>query len=216
MEDFVNFKIDFEDEQINFLITQLSSCYFSNQGVFAKLCFTIYKIRNYFKDSFYQSKQGDYYNFYSLMQAFGFSKTQACSYRQCYENYCHGDSFADVVVKDYYVRFSPAKLIEMLPLSSKMLEAVIDKKIITPDMTCKQIRQKVKELSGKKESDLVTEDLSQLEEKTEEERLAELPQAFDPKETHSYEYFKQFSKEVLINYLFQCEDYIKKISKKGK
>ena len=34
------------------------------------------------------------------------------------------------------------------------------------------------------------------------------------KKTHTYEYFKAMSKEALITCLFQCEDYIKKLTTK--
>lgn len=228
MENFRNNDISFEDLTLNNFVTQLKNCYYNKQNNFAEFCKCIYNIRQCCKDNYYKAKNDVYYDFYSLLESFGIGKTSAKCVCACYERFVYdvfvnGDvpiggldlDIAHVKVKKEYEDYSSSKLFELLPLSEKMLANCLKKKIITADMTVKEIRKKVKELAGQADSDnLVIEDLDNNEEKTLEEQLASLPEAYDPKKYHDLAYFKQFDKATLIDFLFMAEDYIKKLTKK--
>ena len=216
MEEFIDYKeIEFNDQWLNKYINDLKNCYFSNQNVFAKVCFTIHSIWLYCKDNYYLCTKGVYYNSYSLLKLFGFDRKAVSRYKACYSKFCFGSSLDTICLLDRFIGFSSSKLFELLPLANNMIDACLEKQIIKPTMTVKEIRQKVKDLAGKNNpADLVAEDLDKIEEKTLDEQEAELPEAFDPKKTHTYEYFKAMSKEALITCLFQCEDYIKKLTTK--
>ena len=208
-------ELEFDDKELNKLVSDLKNCYVSNQKAFAKVCLTVYKIWSYCKENYYKCKKGIYYNAYSLLKLFGFDSSQVTRYKDCYIRFCEGDFLENVLILPAYFDFSSSKLFELLSLSAEMLDACIEKRIISPNMSVKEIRKIVKSLAGKNSpDDLVAEDLDKIEEKTLDEQEAELPEAFDPKKTHTYEYFKAMSKEALITCLFQCEDYIKKLTTK--
>jgi len=215
---YINNEISTSDEKLNEYILLLKDCFNDNNKNFAKLCCTIHGMYEYAKNLLYKVlKNNEYYGFlniYELLAQFGFSQKSVSRYINCYKKYIIATSPNDASVSPMFEKFSPSKLYAMLPLSYAMIETAIKKQCILPNMTCKEIDKKVKSLAGKDNIDnLVSEDSEKLEEKTPIEEQ-NLPEAFDPKKTHTFEYFNAFSKKELINCLFACEDLIKKLLKK--
>lgn len=219
MENFIKTDLKVTDNYLNTLLSELNDLFESYTNNFAKICFSVNKILHYCDDHSYKTeKENKFYGYLSakdLLMSFGLSARTVERLNRCYERFCASDLMGEVVILHEYRLFSPSKLFELLPLSITITNTCLEKQIIKPTMTVKEIRQKVKELAGKTDpDDLVAEDLDKIEEKTLDEQEAELPEAFDPKKTHTYEYFKAMSKEALITCLFQCEDYIKKLTTK--
>lgn len=220
MENFKTNDIQFEDVKLNSGVILLRNCYYDKQKKFAEFCKVIYNIRQYCKDNYFKAKNNVYYDFYSLLGEFGIGKSLAKYVCSCYERFVYDSAlddnapvgFSRVVIKKEYEGYSSSKLFELLPLSEKMLTICLEKKIITSDMTVKEIRKKVKELSGKTtEDNQVTEDNSISEPEDQEE---ETVYAYDPDERHDLDYFKRFDKATLIDFLFMAEDYILNLKKK--
>lgn len=218
MENFNQVYIKFKDEKLNEKIQELNECYFYNQRAFAKVCYKVYDIYKYCKGNYYDVEEQGYkkkvsYNSTQILALFGFDRKSVSRFINCFKLFITASCINDAEVSPMFSQFSPGKLYEMLPLSYQMLETAVVKGVIRPTMTSKEIRNIVKSLAGKDNFDnLVSEDMEKLEKPTVEEQ--ELPEAFDPKVSHTYEYFKVFSKEELINCLFACEDLIKKLLKK--
>ena len=221
MEEFKKCDLSFseKDNLLKSYIDDLNNFFNETNNNFAGICFTIWRIydncNGYWKTTYINGKYFGQCSAYDILKLFGFNRKAVERYKRCYEQFCQGMTKENICLKALYADFSPSKLFELLPLSISMIDACLDKQIIKTTMTVKEIRQKVKELAGKTDpDDLVAEDLDKIEEKTLDEQEAELPEAFDPKKTHTYEYFKAMTKEALITCLFQCEDYIKKLTTK--
>lgn len=211
MENLKLFDIEFEDVNLNELVKCLNQCFYNKQTQFAKLAFVVYKILNYAGVSTYKrTKTGDYYTSTTLLEAFGFDKSSITKYKQSYEKFCQGTNFDNVSVKTYFIKFSSSKLFELLPLSFETLENVIDKKLITPEMTVKKIREYVKNLKiGNSDCDNVIEDTKNINED-------EIPMAFDSKQEYDYSYFETKTKSQLLNITWDLYKECQKLRKEKK
>ncbi len=207
MENFVyteNGFLDFEDSQLSQMVNCLAHCYNNNQINFAKLCFTIYSIHAYCKNNYWKAKDNEYYNSYKLLAKFGFDKKAVSRYRQSYEKFIQGCVIENVSVKPYFHGFSPSKLFELLPLSYETLETAIDKKVIRPEMTVKEIREYLKTLKeGTDKAETVIEDPVINEE--------EIPLAYNPVQEYEYSYFESKTKNQLLNIVWELQKAYQKL-----
>lgn len=212
-----NFKItnipEFEDEDITRLLHNLVEAFKSNQNVFAKTCEGVYKIWDYFNHTFKNAKDGCYYNSYSLLAKFGFDKKAVSRYKNCYERFCvpAGQS---VRISTMYDDFYPSKLFELLPLTDNTITECINKKIITPDKTVREIRQIVKLINGGEDIDKLVD--KKIETKsTEEIDESEIPPAYDPTKKYEFDYFKSKTKNQLLNMIWELQNAYQKIKRKN-
>lgn len=209
-----NFKlnnVEFEDINFNELIKNLNQCFYNKQINFAKLSFTIYSIVNYAGDNTYKNiTTGQYYTSTTLLEAFGFDKSSITKYKHSFEKFCQGTSIENVFVKTFFINFSPSKLFELLQLSNETLENAINKKLITPEMTVKKIREFVKSLKdGNCDCDNVIEDMKNINEE-------EIPMAFDSKQEYEYSYFETKTKSQLLNIAWELYKECQKLRKDKK
>ena len=207
MDNFIcNTELDFEDERLSTLLFDLRKCFLDNQNNFAKTCDTIYKIWSYCKGNYWKAKDNEYYNSYKLLEKFGFNKQAVSRYKQCYEKFIHIPS---CTVDYLYASFSPSKLFELLPLSKETIDNAINNKIISSDMTIKQLREYIKTLkNGTDKAEKVIEDTSK------EINEDEIPMAYDPTKEYEYSYFEKMSKNQLLNIVWELQKAYKKLKDK--
>ncbi len=216
MKDFkINTSIQFENEELNFWIKNLNACFKNTNKNFAGLCLTVYKIHDSISHTYLRAKDNDYYNVYHLLEKFGFDKMSVSRYRNSYKYFCQNDTVATVCLKDKFANFTPGKLFELLPLELQSIELAIDKKYITPDMTCKEIRIVVKDLIHGVEPSTKVSKVDEAEKK-EEINEAEIPFVYDPAKEYDFEYFKEKTKNQLINMIWDLQKAYQKLKKKVK
>lgn len=212
MDNFINADLEFEDKSLNSLVNCLRYCYDKNQTNFAKTCFTIYSIWNYCKYNYWKAKNNEYYNSYKLLAKFGFDKNAVSRYKCAFEHYVQGTAFENVSIKTFYFGFSPSKLFEMLVLSSETLDNAIDSKLITPEMTVKEIREIIKTIkNGTDNAEKVLEDSGKTEINEEE-----IPMAYDPKQEYEFSYFESKTKNQLLNIVWELQKAYQKLKSSKK
>lgn len=214
MEDFKLNTIEFDNEELNFWIKNLNSCFKNENKNFSALCLTIYKIHSSLCHTYQKAKDNDYYNSYALLAKFGFDRKAVSRYRNCYKNFCENDTIATVHLKDIFLKFTPGKLFELLPLEENTITMAIEKKYISSDMTCKQIRVVVKDLIHGVEPSTKVAKVNEGE-KTEINE-EEIPLVYDPTKEYTFDYFKEKTKNQLINMIWDLQKAYQKLKKKGR
>lgn len=220
MEDFKKVEIETDDPKLNEKISELNDCYFRTQRVFAKVCYKVYDIFDYCANNYYKVHEPGYdrlvkYDAMDILANFGFSKKEVVRYVSCCKKFITATCMKNACVKPMFELYSPGKLLEMLPYEYNMLINAIKNEEITSEMSCKELRETLKELSKRTDkTSKVYEDPDAS--KSLEEQESELLDSYDPKVSHDLAYFKQFDKATLIDFLFMAEDYIKKLSKNKK
>jgi len=200
---------------------QIKQCFEDEQSNFFKLCYYLSELRDLFysDESYYQGFETDdkRYPFERYVNDFfglDLRYVEKCIkiFKKFGVKFIPGagaDQFNYTFDLDF-IYFSKSKLFELLPVSINQLKSDISNGVLSPDMTKIQIRKYVKNLKGgAKEENKVLEETKSLDEQEES-----VPDAFDPHKTYKLEYYKQFSKDVLINYLFEFERLVQKLLKK--
>lgn len=199
MEEFIKSDLEFEDNELYWLVERLRDCFYKEKNNFNSLCEAIYNIWSYCKDNYWKAKDNEYYNSYKLLEKFGFDKKAVSRYRLCYEKFV-ADNLMSKLVKD----FTPSKLFELLSLSQETISQLIEKQLITPIMTVKQIREYIKTLKdGSDKAEKVIEDTTINEE--------EIPMAYDPKKEYEYSYFETKTKNQLLNIVWELQKAFQKL-----
>ena len=199
MEEFIKSDLEFEDNELYWLVERLRDCFNKNKDSFNCLCEAIYNIWSYCKGNYWKAKDNEYYNSYKLLAKFGFDKKAVSRYKQCYEKFV-ADNTISKVVKD----FTPSKLFELLPLSQDTILELVDKRLITPTMTVKQIRDYIKSLKdGSDKAEKVIEDTTINED--------DIPMAYDPKQKYEYSYFETKTKTQLLNIVWELQKAYQKL-----
>ena len=201
MQDFIITNIEFEDNNLTLLCNDLKNCYNDNQKNFARICVTIYNIWSYCKNNYWKAKDDDYYNSYKLLAKFGFDKKAVSRYKQCFERYIQGYDVNNVSIKTYFKDFSPSKLYELLVIPYEKLEELIDKHIIYPEMTVKQIRDYIKSLKNGANEEINEE---------------EIPEAYNPSKKYDFSYFETKTKTQLLNMIWELQKAYQKLKEKTK
>ncbi len=212
MENFEKVSIVFDNSTMNDLVSILRDIYTHNQINFAELCFTIFRICDYFKKCPHlKARDNNYYDSTSLLEKFGFDKKAVSRYKNSFERFCQGNDIKNVRLKSMFEGYSPSKLFELLPLSYATLEEIIDKGIINTSMTVKELRVKVKDLTNGISPDKVIEVIMSDEEEINEE---EIPMVFNPDNEYEFEYFKSKCKNQLLNMIWKLYKDYHKLKKK--
>lgn len=208
MEEFIKCDLDFEDMELSVLVSSLKNVFDKRQDNFVYLCKDIYRIWKYCKKNYYKATNNEYYNSYKLLAKFGFDKKAVNRYVQCYTKFVVDNEQTlslILTLKD----FSPSKLFELLSLSQETVLELVDKKIIKPTMTVKQIRQYIKTLKdGTDKAEKVIEDASN------EIDEDEIPMAYDPKQEYEYSYFETKTKNQLLNIVWELQKEYQKLKLK--
>ena len=201
MKEFIKSDLEFEDDELFWLVERLRDCFNKNKNNFNSLCETIYNIWSYCKNNYWKAKNNEYYNSYKLLAKFGFDKKAVNRYKQCYEKFVV-DNTISKVAKD----FAPSKLFELLSLSKNTIIELIDKQIIVSTMTVKEIRECIKILK------YGTDKVEQVVENTiiNENNI---PMAYDPKKEYAYSYFEEKTKNQLLNIVWELQKAYQKIIK---
>ena len=200
MENFIKCDLEFEDDKLFWLVEHLKECFNKNKDNFNSLCEAIYNIWSYCKNNYWKAKNNEYYNSYKLLAKFGFDKKAVSRYKQSYEKFV-ADNTISKIVKD----FAPSKLFELLPLSQDTIFELVEKQIIVPTMTVKEIREYIKTLKdGTNKPDKVIEDTSTINEE-------DIPMAYDPKQEYEYSYFESKTKNQLLNIVWELQKAYQKL-----
>lgn len=209
MDNFNISDLQFEDIKLDNLVCDLSYVFRRQNGAFVDLCVTIYKIWEYCKGNYWKAKDNEYYNSYKLLAKFGFDKKAVSRYKSIYEKFLF-----HIVPTDSYKLleelqgFSPSKLFELLALTKETTLELVDKKLITPDMTVKQIREYIKSLKdGTDKAEKVVEDTTEINEE-------DIPLAYDPKQEYEYSYFESKTKNQLLNIVWELQKAYQKLKSK--
>lgn len=224
LDEFKKCDIQVEDVMLNNLLIQLRDCFNKQQDSFVCTCKIIYKIWSYCKGKYWLAKDNEMYNSYKILEKFGFDKKAVARYKNCYERFIYdyetdnnipvgATAFCKVCLKPEFENFSPSKLFELLPLANNTANEYINKKLITPEMTVKQIREFIKsQKTGETNTEQVTEDNSIKEE--------DIPMAYNPKQKYEFAYFESKTKNQLLNMIWELQkEYInlqKKLNKEKK
>lgn len=207
MESFIKCDLEFEDNELYWLVERLRDCFSNSQLNFAKLCESVYNIWKYCKGQFWKAKDNEYYNSYKLLEKFGFDKKAISRYKLCYERYIHQQSCS---LYPMYEDFTSSKLFELLVLSDDTAKNLIINGLITPNMTVKQIREYIKSLKdGTDKAEKVVETSSEIVEE-------EIPMAYDVSKEYEYSYFEGKSKNQLLNIVWELQKAYQKLLKKSK
>ncbi len=220
MDEFIKSYLEFNDIVLNNLLIDLRTHFDDNQNNFAHICKSIYKIWSYCKKNYYKAKDNEYYNSYKLLAKFGFDKKAVSRLTQCYERFVY-DYETDnkvplgvlpkVCLKFEFCDFSPSKLFELLPLSQDTAMELVQKQLITPTMTVKEIREYIKTLKdGTDKAEKVVEVANN------DYNEEDIPMAFDPKKEYDFEYFNRKTKNELVSICVSYQDYLKKLKSKKK
>lgn len=205
MEEFIDCKLEFEDFELNSLVSNLSLCFSKQRDCFVYICRDIYKIWQYCKGTYWKAKDNEYYNSYKLLAKFGFDKKAVSRYKSCYEKFIV-DNEQTLSLAIPFLEFTPSKLFEMLSLTRETAFELIGKRIIIPEMTVKQIREVIKNLKdGFDRPEKVIEDITINEE--------DIPMAYDPKQEYEYSYFECKTKNQLLNIVWELQKAYQKLKK---
>lgn len=198
MEEFIKSDLEFEDNELYWLVERLRENFNNSQLNFVKTCECIYNIWKYCKGNYYKAKDNEYYNSYKLLAKFGFDKKAVNRYKNCYERYVHPQSCS---LYPIYEDFTCSKLFELLVLSEDTAKNSIINGLVLPTMTVKQIREHIKTLKdGSDKAEKVIEKTT--EDETSEETI---PMAYDPTKHYDFDYFKDLSKQQLINNIWELQ-----------
>lgn len=203
----------FEDTQLDNLVVNLNLIIKARQNNFADLCCCVAKIYYYCKENNYKAKDNEYYNATKLLGKFGFDRKAISRIVKCYEKFVTGSiecSAGGTNLKSDFFLFSPSKLFELLVVSNSQLYSDLDKGILSPSMTKKEIRNYVKSLRGGEiEENKVLEEPDVEDEEQFEEEFFSVHKHYD------LEFFESCSKEQLLSIvlIYQCE--YEKLKNKG-
>ncbi len=201
MEEFINSDLEFEDNELYWLVERLRLNFNHSQLNFAKTCECIYNIWKYCKGNYYKAKDNEYYNSYKLLAKFGFDKKAVNRYKNCYERYVNPQSCS---LYPIYEVFTSSKLFELLVLSEDTAKNSIINGLVLPTMTVKQIREHIKTLKdGSNKAEKVIEDTTINED--------EIPMAYDPKQEYEYSYFETKTKNQLLNIVWELQKAYQKL-----
>lgn len=213
MENFTKCYIEFNNVTLNDLLTDLRENFDNKQDNFAQICKSVYKIWSYCKNNYYETKNHEYYNSYKLLAKFGFDKKAVSRLTQCYVRFVYDyetdqnlplNALPKVCIRYEFDNFSPSKLFELLSLSQDTVVEAVDKQLITPTMTVKEIREYIKTLKdGTDKAEKVIEDTTINED--------EIPMAYDPKQEYEYSYFESKTKNQLLNIVWELQKAYQKL-----
>lgn len=214
MENFkIDFELDFENTEFNQLLQNMKRYFEDQQNNFCNIAFCVYKINLYF-DTHYvgkEKKSNEYYDKYKLLSKFGFDRNSISRLSNCYLRFMTGACENEIHMKTWFADFSSSKLFEFLKLSDLTIGELIDKKLITPDMTVKEIRQYIKQLAdGTEKAEKVLQEIK--ETATEEE----IPFAYNPKDYYDFAYFQEKNKSQLLNIIWELQKEYQKLKKGDK
>ncbi len=208
MEEFINSDLEFEDNELYWLVERLRDNFNDSQLNFAKTCECIYNIWKYCKGNYYKAKDNEYYNSYKLLAKFGFDKKAVNRYKNCYERYVHPQSCS---LYPIYEDFTSSKLFELLVLSEDTAKNSIINGLVLPTMTVKQIREHIKTLKdGTDKAEKVVEVANN------DYNEEDIPMAFNPEKEYDFEYFNRKTKNELVTICVSYQDYLKKLKSKKK
>jgi len=207
MENFVNVKLEFNDKTLSTLVANLNSTYLNCQSNFVDICIGVYKIWDYCKGNYWKAKDNEYYNSYKLLEKFGFDKKAVSRYKQCYEKYIDGKNDNNYCLWSLVNNYSPSKLFELLVLSNEDIIELIEKDLLYPTMTVKQIRELIKSFKNGFEEPNNETTININEE--------DIPLAYDPKQEYEYSYFENKTKNQLLNIVWELQKAYQKLKSKG-
>lgn len=202
MDNFKKCDLEFEDMHLNIFVSAINSFFERHRDNFVYICRDVYNIWKYCKGKYWKTKNNEYYNSYQILAQFGFDTKSVSRYKNCYEKFIV-DNKQTLSLAIPFLNFSPSKLFEMLPLSQELLFDYIDKKLLRPEMTVKEIREFIKSLkdgTDKAEKELNEEDI---------------PLAYDPKQEYEYSYFENKTKNQLLNIVWELQKAYQKLKLKG-
>ena len=114
LDEFVKCNLEFEDNELDSLVSELKLRFNQQTTCFVEICSTIYKIWKYCKGNYWKAKDDEYYNSYKLLARFGFDKKAVSRYKCCFEKFITTifPSSGPYKLYDEFKDFNPSKLFE--------------------------------------------------------------------------------------------------------
>ena len=135
-------------KELNNLINRLDKCFKKDSDNFAETCFVIYKIKKLFDDYkqvYVYGRKNETYNFDTIMQGFGISKSESSRILSCYDKFITKETDKPMLLAEFY-GFSKSKLFELLQIENTQIVQDLKNNVLRFDFTVKQIRDYVKNL----------------------------------------------------------------------
>lgn len=221
MEDFniENIPI-FEDVGLNEILCKIKQTFQKGQQNFVDLIVGMHDLRERFTYDYHRqslTQQWSYrasdkilYTFPYLISKLGFTERQVNKLLQCYEKFIEVSAVDGRKLLSAFYGYTSSKLFELLPVSKETLLQAIDKKLIKPSMTQKELRLWVKSLNINAKNKEIVVDFDNQEEIKEEE----IPMVYDPTKYYDFDYFKSKSKNQLVNMIWSLQKEFQKSNSK--
>ena len=206
---------DIQDlEYFNFLINGLKNVCISNDKNFASLCYFTFNLKLLFNRFRYnriylndnRSKFSTGYNFDMIMKTFDIDKTQSSRIISCYEKFIIIEN-EEPIINPVFAKFSKSKLYELITIDVQQLKNDLANKVLRPDMSVNTIRQYVKNIKVLQNLDKAVNKDNTKEQVIEEE----IPMAYNPKQHYDFEYFKNKTKNQLLNMIWDLQKEYEKL-----
>lgn len=182
---------------------KIKNCINSSNTNFCEMCYLLSSLQNSFKWTLLKVN-GNYINFYQYVEkAFGLAKSTANKYINVYNKFC---CLAGETVKltSAYEGFTISKLSELLKVSDKQLLEDLKSNKLVYTMTKKDIREYVKSLKGKDNANKVLEENTAID------------VSFNKKIHYTADFFKDFSKQNLIDFILEMQKAYENVKSKEK
>lgn len=201
----------FEDAGLNEIIKRIEQTFHKGQQNFVELVVGMHDLKERFTNDYFNqsaTKQWSYkatdkqlYTFTYLVSKLGFSERQVNRLLQCYDKFLVGSAGVGLKLLPAFSGYTPSKLFELLPVSKETLLQAVERQLIKPSMTVKELRDWVKSLqSNNKGSSKVVETNFDEQEEIDE---SEIPMAFDIHKKYEFEYFRKMTKNQLLNIVWK-------------
>ncbi|MBQ3214181.1 MAG: hypothetical protein IJB10_04175 [Clostridia bacterium] len=201
-------------EYFSYLFKNINDLCIANDNNFASLCFFTYELKKLFERFAYnrvylrvnEDKFSYGYDFNSIMKTFNIDKTQSSRIISCYEKFIIIEN-EQPIINPIFAEFSKSKLYELLAVDVQQLKTDLANKVLRPDMSVNTIRQYVKNIKALQNLDKAVN-----KEKTKEEVIdEEIPMAYNPKQHYDFEYFKNKTKNQLLNMIWDLQKEYEKL-----
>lgn len=223
MENLVRYNYDFDNQELNKYINNINATIDNNQNGFVNLCTTIHLL-----DEFCKLNKG--YNLFILLANFGLCRRTINKLLKCFSKYMFIDQAgAGSFINPSLSLFNSSKLIELLSVPITQLYGDMERDLLKPSMSFREIRSYVKSLKTSKNQNVeVCEDTINVESDFDidinNSNIEDSNEFYSPKKHYEFEFFKACTKEQLLTIVWslqfeyermlKCNDKKQKICKK--
>lgn len=174
----------------------------TNENRFCEMCYYLTQLKDCFTKHTLFSINGKFVDFYGYCEnAFGMAKTTVCNYIKVYAKFCCSAG-GTIRLTSAYDGFTVSKLCELLAVSDKQLLNDLKENKLVYTMTKKDIREYVKSLKKQDKANKVLEENTPID------------VAYNKNIHYTADFFKDFSKEQLIDFILSIQTEYEQIKSK--